>query len=267
MIKRINPDDKIFKSVEFLKDKYEYDLVIKNLKNAEVTLYSDEENYFICGTEKKYPAWIWTKNGIDVSLIKEIEECINLYLNEGDKSKFVCKKELYQLLVEDKYENLNPKAFEMGFYICEKIIKPQECDGYCRKATVDDLDILTKYSYDDHKEMIVEDITIDEARKNIQDLIDKDILYVWINNDEKIVSMAHYKSANGQSTINTVYTPRDERRRGYAANLVYYLTSKILDMGNVPLLYTDYNYLASNKCYKKIGYEEKGVLINFSCSN
>lgn len=56
MIKRINLDDKIFKSVEFLKDKYEYDLVIKNLKNAEVILYSDEENYFICGTEKKYPA-------------------------------------------------------------------------------------------------------------------------------------------------------------------------------------------------------------------
>ncbi len=27
------------------------------------------------------------------------------------------------------------------------------------------------------------------------------------------------------------------------------------------------NYLASNECYKKIGYEEKGVLLNFSCSN
>jgi len=44
------------------------------------------------------------------------------------------------------------------------------------------------------------------------------------------------------------------------------MTNEILSKGYVPLLYTDYNYIASNKAYKNAGYEDKGILINFSCS-
>ncbi len=32
------------------------------------------------------------------------------------------------------------------------------------------------------------------------------------------------------------------------------------------MLYTDYNYPASNKAYINAGYEDKGILVNFSCS-
>lgn len=32
------------------------------------------------------------------------------------------------------------------------------------------------------------------------------------------------------------------------------------------MLYTDYNYSASNKAYINAGYEDKGILVNFSCS-
>ena len=44
------------------------------------------------------------------------------------------------------------------------------------------------------------------------------------------------------------------------------MTNDILERGLVPLLYTDYNYIPSNKAYINAGYEEKGILINFSCS-
>ena len=43
------------------------------------------------------------------------------------------------------------------------------------------------------------------------------------------------------------------------------MTNKLLDNGLVPLLYTDYNYPPSNKAYINAGYEDKGILINFSC--
>ena len=44
------------------------------------------------------------------------------------------------------------------------------------------------------------------------------------------------------------------------------MTNDILERGLVPLLYTDYNYIPSNKAYINAGYEEKGKLINFSWS-
>ena len=57
-----------------------------------------------------------------------------------------------------------------------------------------------------------------------------------------------------------------KEEKGYAANLIYLVTNKLLEQGLVPLLYTDYNYFPSNKAYINAGYEDKGILINFSCS-
>ena len=34
----------------------------------------------------------------------------------------------------------------------------------------------------------------------------------------------------------------------------------------IPLLYSDYNYIASNKAYINVGYENQGVIINFTRS-
>lgn len=44
------------------------------------------------------------------------------------------------------------------------------------------------------------------------------------------------------------------------------MTNDILKRRLVPVLYTDYNYIPSNKAYINAGYEDKGILINFSCS-
>ena len=46
MYKKINPDNKVFDSAEFQKDKYKFNIVYKILTKDEVLLYSDEENYF-----------------------------------------------------------------------------------------------------------------------------------------------------------------------------------------------------------------------------
>jgi len=47
--------------------------------------------------------------------------------------------------------------------------------------------------------------------------------------------------------------------------LIHDMSKLLLDMGLTPLLYTDYNYPASNTAYINAGYEDTGVLINFSC--
>ena len=73
--------------------------------------------------------------------------------------------------------------------------------------------------------------------------------------------MGSYSVVNEQAKINHVYTPNDSRGKGYAANLIYEMTKMILDLGLVPLLYTDYNYIASNKAYINAGYEDKGINI------
>ena len=268
MYKKIDRNNIIFNSTEFQKDKYKFNIIFKNLPSPELELYSDEENYIICRGSKKWPTWIWTKDNFDKTKITEIEELIKLYLLDNQKTKFTCKKELYDLLLERNFPHLNKDDyFEMGFLICHQTKKPKECDGILSRPTNEDRNTLEQYWYDDNIEMNgVDPITIEQAKKDVDEFLKDDKFYVLRNSNNKIVCMVSYSITGNQAKLNHVYTPVEERKKGYAANLIYLMTNDLLGKGLVPLLYTDYNYIPSNKAYINAGYEDTGILINFSCS-
>ena len=267
-MKKIDKNSKVFSTSDFQKDKYKFSLILKNLPSPDLELYSDEEYYIICRGSKKWPTWIWTKDNFNKSKIVEIENLIKMYLTDKDKDKFTCKKELYDLLVERNFENLNADDyFEMGFLICNKTIEPKKCDGILSLPTDADKEILTKYWHEDSQEMNgVEPISMKQAKKDIEEFLKSGNFYILRNKEGKIVCMASYSVTENQAKISHVYTPIEERRKGYASNLIFLMTNDILAKGYIPLLYTDYNYIPSNKAYINAGYEYAGMLINFSCS-
>lgn len=109
-------------------------------------------------------------------------------------------------------------------------------------------------------------ITLEQAKKDVDGFIEADNFFVLINPDGKVVSIAGFGVTENQAKLSYVYTPNDEREKGYAANIIYLMTNELLKSGYVPLLYTDYNYIPSNRAYINAGYEDIGILINFSCS-
>lgn len=264
----IDKNNKIFKTNEYQKDKYKFYLISQNLKNDSVLLFSDEENYVVCRGNIGWPTWIWTKDKLTQDKISEVEKVIQNYFTDNEKDKFTCKKELYDNLVKDNFEFLNREDyFEMGTLCCHKVKEPRETDGKLDRATIDELDILTEYWFNDSAEMNnIEPISMEQAYQEMKQMINSDTFYVWRNNNGKIVCMVDYKVTDGQAKLSHVYTPIEERGKAYAANLIYAVTKNLLDAGLVPLLYTDYNYPASNKAYINAGYEDTGILINFSCS-
>ncbi len=267
-MKKIDANNKIFYSKEFQKDKYKFFLITQNLKYESVVLYSDEENYVICRGKIGWPTWIWTKDNFDITKLKEIEQAIELYLTDSDKDKFTCKKELYDLLVNTGFDKINSEDyFEMGTLYCKQTKKPKDCDGKISIATIEDKQTLIKYWFDDNQEMNgVDPISREQAEIDVQQMLDSNKLYIWRNSIGKIVCMANYSETDNQAKLSHVYTPINERGKGYAANLIYNMTNDLLAKNLVPLLYTDYNYIPSNKSYINIGYEDTGILINFSCS-
>ena len=76
MYKAIKPDNAIFKTQEFQKDKYKFHVILKNLPSPELEIYSDEESYIVCRGSKKWPTWIWASDNFDKSKIGEIEDLI-----------------------------------------------------------------------------------------------------------------------------------------------------------------------------------------------
>ena len=250
MIKRIQANNKIFNSEPFQKDKYKFFLILQNLESETLELYSDEENYILCRGEKNYPTWIWTKDNFDISLLSEMEEAINLYRLNID-TRFTCKRELYNLLKQDNFKSLGDYYFEMGYLVCNSTIKPKLTDGKCELANENDKEILTKFMYDESREISdTKELTIKEAQVEV----------------EKKLKDGNYRVIGGNAKIAGVYTLPVERGKAYAANLIYVLTNKVLNEGNHVSLYTDYKYIPSNKAYKNVGYIDDDVLINFSCT-
>lgn len=264
MLRKILPSNKVFESEAFLNDRQKFYLLCQNLGRSTLELFSDEENYIICRGAKNIPTCIWSKDHINTSILKEIEGGIRMFIN-GTK-KFDCKRELFEMLQEDEFKPMNDDGFEIGFLLCEKTVEPLITDGYIDVPNLEDEETLINFLIDDINNMDgATPIDRAEATREIKDLYSSHDFYVWRNEDGKIVCMGGVSRYDSLGKIGHVYTPPEERNNGYASNLVYEMTNKLLEQGVEPLLYTDYNYGKANRVYKKVGYEDRGTLMNFSC--
>ena len=244
--------DKI-KLINSEKDKFY--ILFKIVSSDDSMLYSDLDTYLIGQSAPNLPIWIWTKDEFDnyKELEKDLEE---LLVNK--ENKITCKKELCNLL-EKEYKL--DDYFEMGFLTCNQLIKPSK-QGIFVKPNYSDVTTLAEYWIANEKEMDKIDISMNDALEEANNWIKEKTFYVLKDNSGKIVCMAGYSTFDDIAKITHVYTPKEERGKGYCKSIIYSLTKKLLEDGYKPMLYTDYNYQASNKAYIGVGYENKEILIN-----
>lgn len=261
-MKQISIMNQFLQHTSFLNDKYKFSLVGHNLGIDETTIYSDEESYiFVLGKNHK-PIWLWTIDDIPKEKILEIKDCIEYFSNNGLTS-FVCKETLY-LQLKSSYDNLQSEELS-GCYVCHEPIKPRECVGCLEKASEEDKLIITEMWYADCVEANPENhISYELAAKFTERFLESGTFYVWRDASGKIVSMIDYTVVDNCAEVAHAYTLPEERGKGYMANSVYELTKIIIKNCLIPVLSTDYNYLASNKCYQNVGYQLDDKVVIFS---
>lgn len=127
--------------------------------------------------------------------------------------------------------------------------------GRFRLAEERDLDVLTQWRISFLTEATPDDPENKEkAAEIVREQISERRLYIWEN--EGLVTMAAMTrpTRHGMS-INSVYTPPQHRRHGYATSCVAKISRHILDSGKrFCFLYTDLANPTSNSIYAKIGY-------------
>ena len=123
-----------------------------------------------------------------------------------------------------------------------------------REATINDKPILIKFIKDFYEEAVSEKYTDKEIEEKFNSYIAKG--YFVIEKNKKIVSQAVFsRDLKKGKCISGVYTPKEEREKGYAYNLIYRISKKALDEGaEYCVLYTDDENPISNHVYEKIGY-------------
>lgn len=210
---------------EYLKEKTKFYFIEKGKNMESAKVFTDNENYVVCQSAPGVQVWLWTKDN-------------------------------YSL---DEY-------FKMGTLKCLKPVKPNECDAYLDHLHKDDYDTAANYYYLAQNEMNVDSshLTMEYAYEHVKNWLDNEKFWVLRNKNGKMVSVVCYDTFDNLAKLGNVYTPVEERKKGYCTNLVYYVTNMLLNNGYVPMLYTDYNYVNSNAAYKKVGYEDTGYLVNYT---
>ncbi|WP_408006266.1 GNAT family N-acetyltransferase [Pseudalkalibacillus sp. A8] len=148
-------------------------------------------------------------------------------------------------------------AMEQYIFKLTKVNNVCQSPGFIRLATMDDIDLLSKWGYE-FSYVTETPFTKELARKKTKEFILQESLYVW--EDKQLVSMA--RKARGTSngiSVNYVYTPKEYEKRGYATSCVAELSRILLRDGyGFCTLYTDLSNPTSNSIYKKIGYKPIG---------
>jgi ribosomal protein S18 acetylase RimI-like enzyme len=125
--------------------------------------------------------------------------------------------------------------------------------GSGRPATLDELDLLTRWDVAFHHDcgIGVRGDRSPFARARIRE--GREIL--WVVDGIPVATATYSTVVAGSSRITGVYTPPEQRRRGYAAAVTWAVTQAAQEAGaSDVLLHTDLSNPTSNAIYQRLGY-------------
>ncbi|MCE7946142.1 MAG: hypothetical protein DYG88_01795 [Chloroflexi bacterium CFX4] len=145
----------------------------------------------------------------------------------------------------------------MRVFELRQVIPPPQPLGKARLAAEQDIPLLAQWRYDFAIEANVDRLTLEQAHERTALQVAKGADYVWQAAAEALPSClvaTSRRTAHG-IVIGPVYTPPDQRGRGYASALTAFVSQAMLDSGyQFCALFTDLANPTSNSIYQKIGY-------------
>lgn len=147
-------------------------------------------------------------------------------------------------------------AMDQLIYKLTRVDWPTGIPGRMRPASSTDLDVLTDWIYGFHTEALLhEPFTREQARENADRRIPAGMTFIWEVNDVPVAMAALARPSAKGITVNAVFTPVGQRRKGYATALVAAVSAEGLRRGKeFCTLYTDLTNPTSNAIYQKVGY-------------
>ena len=142
-----------------------------------------------------------------------------------------------------------------------QVIPPSIAPGRFRLAEPTDFDPARRFFREFHVECLPRELP-GEAKlaSMIEDRINRQTVFFWENGGTPVSCAHSTRPTRGGIAIGPVYTPPNERRKGYASNLVAALSQHLLDQGKrFCVLFTDTHNPTSNKIYESIGYRQIGT--------
>lgn len=165
----------------------------------------------------------------------------------------------------DAFVAARPETYRLemsqGVYRLDSVTFPPRVDGVSRPARIDDADELANMWIAFEEETIgqVEDAKATQENVRLRIETQSPRYGAWVHEvGGQIVSLSGHKGPTPNGIrIGPVYTPPEQRGRGYASQLVASQSQLLLDNGHrYCFLYTDLANPTSNSIYRRVGYRQ-----------
>jgi predicted GNAT family acetyltransferase len=177
-------------------------------------------------------------------------------------SKTLCESFLSLYVARSKHQLRCEVGRDHFVYVLNRLVAPSSVAGSVRKCDVEDFEQLITWWRSFTDEAGLERYGLEEG---LSASLAEGRVYVWMVEARPVCAVAHSPvvatPGDTVARIGPVYTPPRERRRGYAAQLTYAVSSLLIDQGHGLMLFTDAANPTSNGVYRRLGYEKVDEMV------
>lgn len=145
--------------------------------------------------------------------------------------------------------------FSANYLLLDRIL-PSNVTGTCMRATADILVTIAEWRVLFAKEALPHDRVDPKAEAQAAKRgIENGEIYIWLSDQGKIVSMLQAAPIlNRGVRLRNVFTPQDDRGRGFSGALLSAAAQKLQNEGKFVSLAADINHPYTNKYYESRGF-------------
>lgn len=270
MLAKLMLQDEVLYQEDFIQDEVSYNLIHLLAGSPQNIGLKSPDGRMIFAQSPRGNAWLWISRQVSGDkrqhLLQELVSELEGVTLPGVTGEPDVAEQFARCYAEERHETYR-LHMTMESYHAPAVKPPQFVEGTIRQAAAGDTQQVARFLVGFSEDAYGVRANAASQVETAQRLIQQGGLYLWTAGS-KAVSMAnaaHRSPRHGR--INAVYTPRAERKKGYASALVADLGLRLLQDGLVPMLYADQANPVSNRLYQHIGFSRCGTISDFKFVN
>ncbi|MFX3674963.1 MAG: GNAT family N-acetyltransferase [Paenisporosarcina sp.] len=146
---------------------------------------------------------------------------------------------------------------DQGLYRLDKVNQSLESSrGTWRYARKDEAPLIEDWYLAFGNDAGLENPPMEVVKERVEQMLNDQEAFFWENQGKVVSMMKKARPSDHGVTVSLVYTPPEERKKGYARTMVAAGSEELLKTYDFCVLYTDMLNPTSNKIYQEIGYQK-----------
>jgi predicted GNAT family acetyltransferase len=146
---------------------------------------------------------------------------------------------------------------DQGLYRLDEVDQSLDVSpGSWRYARKDEATLIEKWYHAFNKDAGLPVASNHEIQEKVAQFLEGQEVFFWEDGDKVVSMMKKARPSEHGVTVSFVFTPHEERKKGYARTLVTAGSQELLKTYDFCVLYTDMLNPTSNKIYQEIGYRK-----------